>query len=297
MKRTFFITCVLFNCFALTTSGQTDSLRQKIKQILSPAKADIGVAIYGFENEDSLSFNGNTHFPMQSVFKFHIALAVLNKTDKEELSLDQKIFIKKSDLVTRTWSPLQKKYPDGNVSLPLREIISYMVSQSDNNACDILLRLLGGTLEVDKYFHDIAINDVSIQASEEEMHKEWNIQFKNWTTPLSGIHLLRKFYDREILSEKTFNFLWGLMSETSTGKSRIKGELPAGALVADKTGTSDTNESGVTAAVNDIGIVTMPNGKHFAICVFVSNSREDNNTNEKIIADIARAAWDYFTLK
>jgi beta-lactamase class A len=67
-----------------------------------------------------------------------------------------------------------------------------------------------------------------------------------------------------------------------------------GTLVAHKPGTSDTNEQGVTAAVNDIGIVTLPNAKHFAISVFVSNSKENGETNEKIIADISKLTWDYF---
>ncbi len=83
--------------------------------------------------------------PMLSVFKFHIALAVLNQVDKGNLTLDQKILIKKSDLLENTWSPLREKYPDGNVELPLSEIITYTVAQSDNNGCDILLRLIGGT--------------------------------------------------------------------------------------------------------------------------------------------------------
>jgi beta-lactamase class A len=46
--------------------------------------------------------------------------------------------------------------------------------------------------------------------------------------------------------------------------------------------------------VNDIGIVFLPNGKHFFISVFVTNSKENADTNEKIIADVAKATWDYF---
>ena len=65
------------------------------------------------------------------------------------------------------------------------------------------------------------------------------------------------------------------------------------AVVAHKTGTSAT-QNGVTAATNDAGIVTLPNGKHYAISVFVSDSKEDEATNEKIIADISKKVWDYF---
>jgi beta-lactamase class A len=66
-------------------------------------------------------------------------------------------------------------------------------------------------------------------------------------------------------------------------------------VVAHKTGTSDTNQQGITAAVNDIGIVTLPDGKHFAISVFVVNSAENMEVNEKIISDIGKYVWDYYT--
>jgi beta-lactamase class A len=65
-----------------------------------------------------------------------------------------------------------------------------------------------------------------------------------------------------------------------------------------KSRTSGTNKTtGITAAVNDIGIIFLPNGQHFFISVFVTNSKENAATNEKIIADIAKVTWDYFMTK
>lgn len=84
------------------------------------------------------------------------------------------------------------------------------------------------------------------------------------------------------------------MKQTETGKNRLKGQLPKGTVVAHKTGWSGTNKDGITAAVNDIGIVFLPNGRHFFISVFVTESTEDGDANEKIIADIAKVTWDYF---
>ena len=86
------------------------------------------------------------------------------------------------------------------------------------------------------------------------------------------------------------------MKETKTGANRLKGQLPQGTVVAHKTGTSGTNKTtGVTAAVNDIGVVFLPNGQHYFISVFVTNSKENAETNEKIIANISKVAWNYFT--
>ena len=126
------------------------------------------------------------------------------------------------------------------------------------------------------------------------MHKDWDTQFTNWTTPSSMIQLLEKFYQKNILSKSSLEFLWKAMVETTTGPMRLKGLLPSDAIVAHKTGTSDTNKKGITAAVNDVGIITLPNKKRFAIAVFVSNSKEDDDTNQRIIAEISKMAWDYF---
>ncbi len=297
MVKKIFILVQFFWVCVLSLQAQSNKLRQNIERIVAAKNAHIGVSVYGIEDTDTLSINGDAHFPMQSVFKFHVALTVLHEVDKGKFSLDKTIFIKKSDLLPNTWSPIREKYPDGNVPLPLSEILKYTLAQSDNNGCDILLRLIGGTNKVNHYIHSIGIKGVAISANEEEMHKAWNVQFSNWTTPKAATQLLFKFYRGKILSEKSFNYLCNVMAQTPSGASRIKGQLPEGTIVVHKTGTSDTNKEGITAAVNDIGIVVLPNGCHFSIAVFVSNSKENETANNKIIADTTKLVWNYFIEK
>jgi beta-lactamase class A len=81
------------------------------------------------------------------------------------------------------------------------------------------------------------------------------------------------------------------MIESAPGANRLKGLLPPGTIVAHKTGTSGTNQ-GITAATNDIGLITLPGGKHLAIAVFVSDSPADEATREGVIAKTAKAVWD-----
>lgn len=299
MTKTFHLTILLSLLITCQAFTQTiDSLRQRIQQIISTKNAVVGVSIIGKNGKDTLSINQEIHFPMQSVFKFPVAIALLSEIDKGKFSLSQKISISKEDLDPNTWSPIRGKYPNG-ATVTLSEIIEYTVSESDNNCCDILLKLMGGTEKVEAYFRTINFKDISIKATEEEMHRGWNIQFQNWTTPKTASELLELFYynKKNLLSHESYNFLWKVMRETETGKSRLKGELPKKTIVAHKTGTSDTNSKGLTAAVNDIGIIFLPNAQHFFISVFVTNSKENEETNEKIIADIAKSTWDYFTAK
>lgn len=299
MIKTFRFTTLLILYLSCQTFAQTiEPLRQKIQKIVATKNATIGISIIGNNAKDTLSINGDKHLPMQSVYKFPIALAVLSEVDKGKLSLNQKINITKEDLHQNTWSPIREKYPNGT-TLSLSEVIKYTVSDSDNIGCDILLKLLGGTKKVEDYFYSINFKNISIKATEEEMHKEWNVQFQNWITPKAASELLELFYynKKKLLSKESHNFIWKVMSETWTGNKRLKGKLPIGTIVAHKTGTSDTNSEGLTPAVNDIGIIFTKNGHFFIISIFVTNSKESAETNEKIIADIAKLTWDYFKAK
>lgn len=299
MIKTLHLTTLLFLFISCQTSAQTvNSLRQKIEQIVSTKNAIVGVAIIGDNGKDTLTINGDRHFPLQSVFKFHIALAVLSQIDQGNFSLNQKIKIEKKDLIPNLYSPIRDKYPNGTI-LPISKILEYTVSQSDNVGCDLLLKLIGGPQVVEEYFIKNNIKDVSIKINEEVQQANWDLQFENWTTPKAANEVLSKFYynKTKLLSKKSYDFIWKTMKGTKTGKARLKGQLPKNAIVAHKTGTSGANKEGLTEAVNDIGVVFLPNGQHYFISVFVTKSTENNETNEKIISDISKVTWDYFIKK
>lgn len=289
---------LLFLTSCKTQPEKTDKLRNEIEQILSNKNAVVGVSIIGNNGKDTLSLNGDRRFPMQSVFKFHIALAVLSEIDKGKLSLDQKIEIGKDELLPEDfWSPLRDENPNGG-SFTIEELIQYSVSHSDNTACDVLIRLVGTPKTVEEYIKKSGINDIQITFNEEEMQAKWENMFQNWTTPKAASETLKLFYENKnnLLSKNSYDFFWKTNKETTTGKNRIRGRLPEGTVVAHKTGWSGTNkETGITAALNNIGIVFLPNGEYFIISVFVSESKENFDTNEKIIADIAKATYDFYT--
>ena len=287
---------ILFLLIA-TFSFAQNSLKKEILQITKGKNATVAVSVLDFENNKSVHINGNKKLPMLSVFKFHIGLAVLNEVDHGKLNLDQKIFIKKSDLLENTWSPIREKFPNGNVQISLGELIKYTVAESDNNGCDILLRLIGGTESVQKFIDSKGIRNFTIKVDEEQMHKGFEYMYMNVTTTNSANQLLKDFFDNKIISKTSTDFLMKTMRETSTGKNKIVAQLPESIPVAHKTGSSGKNEKGLTIAENDIGIVMLPDGKQYAISVFVSDSMESAETNTKMISDISKIVFEYFSKK
>jgi beta-lactamase class A len=290
--RKFSISLTLTFILITPLFAQRNALREKIRTIAAKVDGQVGVAIMDLSSKDTLLYNVHGIFPMQSVYKFPLALAVLKKVDEKKLSLDQKIKLTKRDLLPDTWSPLRDKYPEANVEVTLQEVLMYTVTHSDNNGCDILFRLLKGTKKVHEYVQGLGVKEIAIVATEEEMHKAWDVQFTNWCKPRAMLRLMELFYDKKLLSPASQELLWKMMAETSTGVNRIKGLLPAGTEVLHRTGLGGQNEERRTGAVNDVGIVRLPNGKYFAIVVYIGRVKGEVSSIEKVIAEIALEAFD-----
>ncbi|MEG4207955.1 class A beta-lactamase [Microcoleus sp. Pol7_A1] len=272
----------------ISNADRTNELRDQIELISQVARGRVGVTATVLETGESVTLNGNQQFPMQSVYKFPIAMAVLAQVDRGKLKLDQKIRVEASDILQG--SRILDDSSQG-MEFSLAELLKYMVSESDGTSCDVLLKLLGEPRVVTEYLRGLGVNDIVVAHTEKELAQGTAVKYRNYATPDAAVVLLRAFHEGKGLSKSSQALLLQLMTETTTGPKRIKGLLPNGTVVAHKTGTSST-VNGVTAATNDVGIVTLPNGRHIAIAVFVSDSGANDAVREEVIAKVALAAWD-----
>lgn len=280
------------------SNGKTvkDELRKEITTLLSDKKATVGVAVLA-DGKEVFSLNDSIHYPLLSVFKFHIALAVLDHMDKYSTSLDSVLFIESSRLLPGTYSPLRDENPGQNVKISLAELLKYSVSYSDNNACDILIDYAGGISAINQYIQNLGIKETFLSANEELMHEKTENQYLNWSTPSSAVQLLEILFEKDLFSEYYKDYLIRIMTETTTGKDKLKGLLPKDIIVGHKTGSSTRTEENIKIADNDMGFVYMPDGRLYFIAVFVKDSKEDDSTNASIIADISEIIYRYMIEK
>lgn len=205
--------------------------------------------------------------------------------------MDQPVrFLPQDRILPHVYSPLQDKYPNGGVDVPLRELLRLCVSLSDNVAADILLRLVGGPKTVNTYIAALGVNGFHLQDDEAVLHRDVSAQYRNWFEPAGAVQLLRRISDHSPLTHEHTDLLLGWMTSDARTK-RLEANLPAGTRVAHKSGTSDV-DNGVAHATNDIGLISLPGGRRIAIAVFVTDSTADEATREQVIARIARAAYD-----
>ena len=217
------------------------------------------------------------------------------RVDAGRFSLDAPIRVEAADLVpSGMHSPFRDAHPQGGVDVPLREVLRLSVEESDGTASDVLLRLVGGKAKAQAYLSGLGVEGIRIETTEGEMGRDYQAQYRSWAMPSAAVEWLTALQLGKDLSPSSRRLLLGWMTATKTFPTRLKGRLPAGTEVAHKTGSSGSRD-GVSAATNDIGIITLPDGRHLAVAVLLRDSKADAETRDAAIAKVARAAWDRAT--
>ena len=278
--------------FAASPAPAQVRLKARFAQIAAATQGPVGAAVVVVEGGKVAALHGDRRFPMQSVYKLPIAMAVLHQVDLGRLSLSRRVSITKADLpLPIHYSAIRDDYPNGG-TLTVATLLNEMVCNSDGTACDILLNYVGGPKQVTAYLRGLGVRNMVVATSEKTMWRNERVeQYRNWSTPMAMLALLRLLQQGRGLSASSRHLLLTLMVQSQTGPDRIKGRLPAGTVVAHKTGSSGTVD-GITRATNDAGLITLPDGKHLVVVVFVSDTRVSDAVQAAVIAKIARAAWD-----
>lgn len=281
---------LLLFLLAVSAAASQTPLHQRLAAIAQEAhgKVYVSCSLPGVKLDCDLDPHG--HPPMQSTFKFPLAFAVLHQVELGKLQLDQPVRFLKSDRYA-TFSPLQDEFPEANVDVPLRKLIKLMAEESDNIAANILLRFIGGPDVLQQYLDSLGLSAIHQQDSEYTLHGDQKLQYRDYAEPTAMVALLRRFADHSPLNPEHTALLNEWMLEATSRPDRIKGLLPAGTPVAHKTGSSGV-EWGMIPATNDVGLITLPDGRRLALAVFVTDAHADQDACEHVIASIAKAVYD-----
>ena len=179
--------------------------------------------------------------------------------------------------------------------LTLNRAINYMVSQSDNNACNWLIYFVGGIQNVNAFIKDLGIDQIRLIETEKSMEQDIRKNYNNWSTPLSVAQLLRKVYTEKVLSDKHFAFLEKAMLASASGKDKFRAGLPKEIEVGHKTGMSYRTHEGVRMCNADVCVIYMPGGEKCYLAVLVKDSKESDAVNVKIMADIANKVYSHYS--
>src|ERR1700678_282730 len=302
--RPFAILFVLVISCAFTSDVNAQSaLQKRVASIAADAKGTVSVSCLLPGTALNCDLHPHNHSPIQSMFKYPLALTVLHLADTGKLfpdqrygepvnlTLDRMVRFLPEDRIPGAYSPLQDRYPNANVDVTLRELIQLAAGQSDNGAEEVLLRIVGGPAIVQNYIRSLGVTAFQLVDSEHDLDRDESLQYRDWIEPAAAVQLLQRLVNNPPISPAANAFLVQTLTASVTGPNRLRAGLPPGTPLAHKTGSSGTH-GGITAATNDMGLITLPDGRRLAIAVLVTDSPADEAIREGVIARIARAVYD-----
>lgn len=297
-------------------AAQFAALGREIDRLERESGATLGVAAGWLGAAPAIVHRGDEPFPMASTFKVAVAGAVLSRADAGTERLDRMIAIDAPRYVESDIIAARLIHP--GVQLSVHNLLELMLTESDNTATDVLVEIAGGAAEVTKWlraqgvtgqrvdrdtagllrdffglgpepFPDALAAAVAKNPALEQIGDKPNPAFdddiRDTSTPLAMAALLDRIQSGRALSAASTKVIVDIMTRCRTGAGRLKGLLPAGTVVAHKTGT-------IGGTVNDVGVVTLPGGRRYVIAVFIKKSARPIAERERTIAEVSRTIRD-----
>jgi beta-lactamase class A len=317
------------NVAATRSDAGIERLDAEITRLAAISEGTVGVAIVHLESGRSLFLNKSERFPMASTFKVPVAVEVLHRVDEGDFTLDSMITIQPGDLHPGSGT-LTNLFNNPGVVLSVRNLMELMLRISDNSAADLMLRVAGGPDAVNARLHALGATGVRVdrptvrliadyigiptlasddvppekfrelaRAVPDSVNQIAATKFegdpRDTATPEGMARLLQAVWQGKALSKSSTDLLIDIMRRCLTGDARIKGILPPNTVVAHKTGTLGGGENVQGAGTqNDVGVIELPNGAGHLVTVVFVKGEDDGERGDKAIAQISRAAYDYF---
>jgi beta-lactamase class A len=269
---------------------------------------------------EPICVHGDERFSLQSVMKLVVAAAVFDAIDRKQLALSDVVVVRPQDA-----SPGPREFADrvrksGSLEVTIEGLIRLAVIESDSTAVDLLIERIGGIAAVQEFMRRKQLEGIRIDRNERSLQADiaglswrpefadrnkfataaaslpdkqrdqaWNTYLKDMrdtATPRGMVHFLQVLATGTLLSPASTNRLLAILENTRPGPDRLRAGTPADWKLGHKTGTS-SSWKGMTAAFNDVGLLTAPDDSRIAVAVFVAESKRSDAQSAAVIARAA----------
>ena len=255
-----------------------EKLRSEVPTISQSHTGTYGVVVFDPSAGETVSLNADRRFVAASLSKLYALLTLYRAVSQGEMSLDDEITMRSSDVWaygTGVLSKYPSKYPVG-YTMTLRECAKFMVRESDNTAELMLNRYL----EEEKI--EAELNRIGADST-----RYWNPI--NTTTPSDILLVLKNIADPYYTSPQLSADMLELMTNTAF-EDRLPQPLPEETRVAHKIGSYEITFS-------DAGIVFPHEGgdtdQEYYIVVFSEGAPQEET--RETIQDISLATYQAFS--
>ncbi len=283
------------------------ALRDEISRLGRGFDGKAGISVVSLRDGWAVDYNSNSLFPQQSCSKLWVAITALDAVDRGAVSLTDRVTMGKSDL-TLFHQPIAAKIRGGGHTTTVGALLFTAITASDNTANDSLMRSIGGPDAVRDMIRRKGIGAVRFFDGERSLQSKiagltWSqsysigdafykarsslpmavrrLSFERYlndpydgASPRAVAMALARLKRGELLSPASTQRLLSTMGQTKTGKARVRAALASGWRWSHKTGTGQVL-NGRIGGINDIGLLTAPDGTVYAMAIFTVPNRSN----------------------
>lgn len=300
------------------------TLKDDIQAAIKAADMEAGVSIWHIESDEQVDVNGDVPYPMASVFKIPVLVAAGNQIKVGKLKFGDRISLKDED---KSAGSGILPFFEANISPTFRDLLTVMIIISDNTATDMNMAILGGSLAIESYIHELGLTDIYLKMDcknllkglfPPEIHnqsldviREWSnnhdivrdsVTFSrksdnNVSTAKAMTKLIHMLFRGELVDGEIQDELLKIMYKQQLNQ-RLPRFLPPGVPFAHKTGT-------IGGFFNDSGVMTIGEHNHAIVTMFTSwndqavwdkpEARYQRVFEvESAIGNVGRLVYDYY---
>ena len=296
-------------------------IRDRITSLGRQFDGRVGIAVRSVDEGWTAGWKADELYPQQSVSKLWVSITALDAVDKGRVRLDDKVTLTRSDL-TLFHQPIAQKILGGGHTTTLSSLMWEAITKSDNTANDKLMRSVGGPEAVRAMIANKKLGAIRFYDGERALQSKiagliWTQSYSvggafyqardalpaavrkaafdryvadpyDGAAPSAIVGALARLKRGELLSPDSTSRLLTIMSNTRTGANRLKGGLKPGWKLSHKTGTGQVYGA-FQAGYNDIGILTGPDGRSYAVAVMIKKTSTPLPTRMALMNNVVRA--------
>ncbi len=297
------------------------ALQERIDQLIREFPGKAGAAVRSLDDGWLVQRGGDLSLPQQSVSKLWGAMTVLSQRDAGRLKLDDPVLVTRADL-TLFHQPIAALVKGAGYQTTIGGLLTRALTQSDNTANDRLLTYVGGPAAVRRFIAAKQLGAIKFGPGERLLQSgtagvTWNQSMAvgrgfeaararlspsvrqaamqryidnppDGASPNAITGALARLARGELLSETSTRILLDTMAASRTGHARLRAATPVGWQLAHKTGTGQ--ELGRrNAGFNDIGLLTAPDGRRYAIAVMIGDTTAPMRDRQQLIRNVCAA--------
>lgn len=266
----------------LNGNKELSGLKTDLERRSRTSSGEVSLCLYDYATGEQIEINGRKPLYPASMIKTLLLLAALEQVEQGELSLDQVYIVTQKDKYAGD-TPVTGsgiiQFAAAETGYTLEQLLSLMVSVSDNVATNILFDLVGPG-RVNAVARELSLENTSFTRKMYDLESPLP---SNVSTARDLTRILTALKNREIAGEELSNKGIQMMVET-TDKERIGRMIKDRVVVANKVGT-------VSEVIGDMALIYFPHRPPVALTIVVANP-DDHERAAKLIGELAEIIVD-----